>query len=44
MTIRIAVCDDETEDLRQEAELIESVLPDNIEWEIDTFSDALFIL
>lgn len=40
MTIRIAVCDDETEDLRREAELIESVLPDNMDWEIDTFSDS----
>lgn len=38
--LNLAVCDDEMSDLIQEKELIESVLPANIKWEIDIFTSS----
>ena len=37
MKLNIALCDDEAADLKYEEELISSVLPDNIDWVIDSF-------
>ena len=39
-TLKIAICDDETSDVQYEKELIESVLPDNIDWVFDIFVSA----
>lgn len=40
MTLYIALCDDEIEDLKSEEALIKSVLPGDIDWKIDTFSSS----
>lgn len=44
MTFRIAVCDDEIADLNTEKEQIANSLPQNLDWEIDTFLQSDMML
>lgn len=47
MTLYIALCDDDIEDLKSEKELIESILPsvsNTIKWEINTFMSSKELL